>query len=331
MYTVLAVIGCFSLQHRKLGQEAVAAQREEIKALLQNKKASAKRYEESLKNYRGSDDEEEPAKAIEDLQSSSSIFRTSSIASSITVDNLATCVQHVKSLLENIENLQQVLADSTEGKDTSDHHQNLVDSYFRAQCHLESVLLGNPTKRKLSISGTTLHSELSRTSTESGRQSTIGPDSHPRSKWSDADFEKALLEAKENAKREERESIEREGRLEQERLMALAEARAKDERTRALEAEVEKRRREIEEEKRRRQIEDAHKPSTRAYMAEEVQSDSAARGKHKRRKEAGRLQKECANCHTRTTPEWRRGPSGNRDLCNTCGLQWARKVGTGIL
>jgi GATA zinc finger len=33
--------------------------------------------------------------------------------------------------------------------------------------------------------------------------------------------------------------------------------------------------------------------------------------------------KDCANCHTRVTPEWRRGPSGRRDLCNNCGLSWA--------
>lgn len=62
------------------------------------------------------------------------------------------------------------------------------------------------------------------------------------------------------------------------------------------------------------------------YLAEEVQSLLAARKKRKRRKGAGQMQKDCANCHTRTTPEWRRGPSGNRDLCNSCGLRWAKQV-----
>jgi hypothetical protein len=38
------------------------------------------------------------------------------------------------------------------------------------------------------------------------------------------------------------------------------------------------------------------------------------------------LQKDCANCHTNNTPEWRRGPSGQRDLCNSCGLRWAKQV-----
>lgn len=62
------------------------------------------------------------------------------------------------------------------------------------------------------------------------------------------------------------------------------------------------------------------------YLAEEVQSLLAAKKKRKRRKGAGHAQKDCANCHTRTTPEWRRGPSGSRDLCNSCGLRWAKQV-----
>ena len=61
-------------------------------------------------------------------------------------------------------------------------------------------------------------------------------------------------------------------------------------------------------------------------LAEEVQNLLAAKKKRKRRKGAGQLQKDCANCHTRVTPEWRRGPSGNRDLCNSCGLRWAKQV-----
>ncbi|KAI4747212.1 hypothetical protein E4T50_02406 [Aureobasidium sp. EXF-12298] len=59
-------------------------------------------------------------------------------------------------------------------------------------------------------------------------------------------------------------------------------------------------------------------------LAEEVQSLLAAKKKRKRRKGAGQMQKDCANCHTRVTPEWRRGPSGQRDLCNSCGLRWAK-------
>lgn len=60
-------------------------------------------------------------------------------------------------------------------------------------------------------------------------------------------------------------------------------------------------------------------------LAEELAS-LANKKKRKRRKGAGNLQRDCANCHTRVTPEWRRGPSGNRDLCNSCGLRWAKQV-----
>jgi hypothetical protein len=61
-------------------------------------------------------------------------------------------------------------------------------------------------------------------------------------------------------------------------------------------------------------------------LAEEVQNLIAAKKKRKRRKGTGNAQKDCANCHTRSTPEWRRGPSGQRDLCNSCGLRWAKLV-----
>lgn len=61
-------------------------------------------------------------------------------------------------------------------------------------------------------------------------------------------------------------------------------------------------------------------------LAEEVQQLLASKKKRKRRRGAGMMQKDCANCHTTSTPEWRRGPSGNRDLCNSCGLRYAKAV-----
>ena len=61
-------------------------------------------------------------------------------------------------------------------------------------------------------------------------------------------------------------------------------------------------------------------------LAEEVQALIASKKKRKRRRGKDQ-QKDCANCHTRVTPEWRRGPSGQRDLCNSCGLRWAKLVG----
>lgn len=61
-------------------------------------------------------------------------------------------------------------------------------------------------------------------------------------------------------------------------------------------------------------------------LAEEVQALIAAKKKRKRRKNGSNMTKDCANCHTKVTPEWRRGPSGQRDLCNSCGLRWAKLV-----
>ncbi|KAF9766530.1 blue light receptor [Fusarium sp. DS 682] len=62
-------------------------------------------------------------------------------------------------------------------------------------------------------------------------------------------------------------------------------------------------------------------------LAEELGGLLSSKKKHKRRKGAGNVVRDCANCHTRNTPEWRRGPSGQRDLCNSCGLRWAKQVG----
>jgi PAS domain S-box-containing protein len=61
-------------------------------------------------------------------------------------------------------------------------------------------------------------------------------------------------------------------------------------------------------------------------LLEELQTLTARKKKRKRTKNRGQTEKDCANCHKRVTPEWRRGPSGNRDLCNSCGLRWAKQV-----
>lgn len=61
-------------------------------------------------------------------------------------------------------------------------------------------------------------------------------------------------------------------------------------------------------------------------LTEELATLLSNRKKRRRRKTAGSLQKDCANCHTRVTPEWRRGPSGHRDLCNSCGLRYAKQI-----
>jgi len=61
-------------------------------------------------------------------------------------------------------------------------------------------------------------------------------------------------------------------------------------------------------------------------LAEELGQLLSSKKKRKRRKGVGNVVRDCANCHTRNTPEWRRGPSGQRDLCNSCGLRWAKQV-----
>jgi PAS domain S-box-containing protein len=63
-------------------------------------------------------------------------------------------------------------------------------------------------------------------------------------------------------------------------------------------------------------------------LAGELATLLSNKKKRKRKKGSGRLQRDCANCHTRVTPEWRKGPSGQRDLCNSCGLRWAKQVST---
>ncbi|KAI8627511.1 PAS domain-containing protein [Xylariaceae sp. FL1651] len=62
-------------------------------------------------------------------------------------------------------------------------------------------------------------------------------------------------------------------------------------------------------------------------LAEELHGLLSNKKKRKRRKGVGNMVRDCANCHTRNTPEWRRGPSGQRDLCNSCGLRWAKQTG----
>lgn len=62
-------------------------------------------------------------------------------------------------------------------------------------------------------------------------------------------------------------------------------------------------------------------------LAEELGGLLSNKKKRKRRKGVGNVIRDCANCHTRNTPEWRRGPSGQRDLCNSCGLRWAKQTG----
>ncbi|KAF3923327.1 hypothetical protein ABW21_db0203358 [Orbilia brochopaga] len=66
---------------------------------------------------------------------------------------------------------------------------------------------------------------------------------------------------------------------------------------------------------------------TNKKLIEECATLIQMKKRRKRKKGADAIEKDCANCHTKITPEWRRGPSGKRDLCNSCGLRYAKLMG----
>ncbi|KAI4616795.1 hypothetical protein J4E83_006376 [Alternaria metachromatica] len=143
------LIHAHQVSSEKYNREAEAKHREEIKQLLENKKQATKKYEESLRNFSISDgstivdDGDRSLQDKDDIDPSSDLFNTAgAIGSTINPDTLATCVDHVRSLLADIETLQLALAEQVNGDDHSDHHQKAIGSYFLARSHLDSVLLG---------------------------------------------------------------------------------------------------------------------------------------------------------------------------------------------
>lgn len=44
-----------------------------------------------------------------------------------------------------------------------------------------------------------------------------------------------------------------------------------------------------------------------------------------RRQKRALLKGDCAECSARTSPLWRVGPDGRKNLCNACGLRWSKK------
>jgi hypothetical protein len=141
---------------KKLDREAEAKQKAQIQELIELKKKSARRYEESLMNFSISDsstvyDDDEPALDQEKLDRNPArdmnmTLNAAAIGSTITPKTLETCVEHVHSLLEDIERLQQTLMTNVAGDDPSEHHQRLIGSYFRARSHLDSVLFSGEVK-----------------------------------------------------------------------------------------------------------------------------------------------------------------------------------------
>ncbi|KAK2594558.1 white collar 2 type of transcription factor [Conoideocrella luteorostrata] len=60
-----------------------------------------------------------------------------------------------------------------------------------------------------------------------------------------------------------------------------------------------------------------------AGIAIPLDRDSRAGEKKKKLKTAEEYV--CTDCGTLDSPEWRKGPSGPKTLCNACGLRWAKK------
>ncbi|KAI9013421.1 white collar one A [Phycomyces nitens] len=52
------------------------------------------------------------------------------------------------------------------------------------------------------------------------------------------------------------------------------------------------------------------------------------RKKQRKRKNMMEVSKMCAQCQSQDSPEWRRGPNGPKELCNACGLRYAKTLQT---
>jgi len=129
---------------KKIDREAEERQRAELKRLLENKKNSTKRWEESLRNLSISDSstavDDDDERSIDEEDEPT--FGTATIGSTMTRDTLVHCVDSVRTLLEDIEMLEQAISSNASGNDYSEGHQRAVGSYFRARSQLDSVLLG---------------------------------------------------------------------------------------------------------------------------------------------------------------------------------------------
>ncbi|KAF2622266.1 hypothetical protein BU25DRAFT_452182 [Macroventuria anomochaeta] len=133
---------------RKLDRAAEACQYKEIKQLLEKKDQSTQKHEELLRKDSASEDStlvhnDDLRRDIGQSVTSGPVTTASVVNSTITAQRFATCVNHVRSFLRDIEVLQKALASSAPGDDHSKHHQSLVDSYFHTRGCLDQVVLGS--------------------------------------------------------------------------------------------------------------------------------------------------------------------------------------------
>ncbi|KAH7125388.1 hypothetical protein B0J11DRAFT_401353, partial [Dendryphion nanum] len=143
------LIHAHQVASQKLNREAEAAQREEIKALLKKKNTATKRYEQSVMDYTSENSEVENDSTLVSMRSST--VSVAQVETTVTAEKLGECLQHVQSLLQNIQILQKALS-TAEVTEHSEHQQRLIGSYFNARTHLDSVLLGNPQAPEYSSS-----------------------------------------------------------------------------------------------------------------------------------------------------------------------------------
>jgi hypothetical protein len=163
---------------QKLSRQAEAEQREQIKALLQTKKESAKKYEESLRNHSMSDDstilddsEQEDVEGPDETTKHNVLVTAALIGSNITVSKLEKCVLHIQGLLSDIEALQTALSKESDEAKHSDHHQKAMGSYLQAREHLDSIFLGNPQDSKTAASANEENHERIETGTGTSARS----------------------------------------------------------------------------------------------------------------------------------------------------------------
>ncbi|KAI4666153.1 uncharacterized protein J4E78_003621 [Alternaria triticimaculans] len=213
------LIHAHQVSSEKYSREAEAKHREEIKQLLENKKQATKKYEESLRNFSISDgstavdDGDRSVQDEDDFGSSSNLFNAAgAMGSTINPDTIATCVDHVRSLLADIETLQLALARQVNGDDHSDHHQKAIGSYFLARSHLDSVLLGKSQANVTDAQMRQSSSEASGENIASAVANVTPPDSHALAALRD-----------ERARKEMKIKME----MEMERARIVAEARTK--------------------------------------------------------------------------------------------------------
>ncbi|KAI4658891.1 uncharacterized protein J4E79_006651 [Alternaria viburni] len=192
------LIHAHQVSSEKYNREAEAKHREEIKQLLENKKQATKKYEESLRNFSISDGStvvDEGDRSLQDEvdvgSPSNLINAASAIGSTINPDTLATCVDHVRSLLADIETLQLALTKQVDGDDHADHHQKAIGSYFLARSHLDSVLLGNAQAK---VTDTSSQPWISKTSTHTSVSATLNETAKDEDVSSSSSNERARIE-----------------------------------------------------------------------------------------------------------------------------------------